>query len=280
MHSRWNRWNQTDNPFSWNFPRPHVEGIRPTLSAAQATPASAMGFGEALHRQLARPLAAFYGALGLPPTLQSLVMTLTGMASLAGGHWILWIQGVGFVYLGFLLHRADRLLWERKGRPPTWNVYLASTMHRMMDGALYVGLALTALLPLRGLPWPSWQPLPPAVFLVLCAGALALLMVTRAAEGLGTTMILRAHLLATRRVPGPMALPRFAPARPFMGRFLGRDETILFWCTGLLLGQAQLVAMILLAANVLHFVETLTLFRLRLRDPEVEASRILGPDYP
>ncbi|MFO1533410.1 MAG: hypothetical protein ABR562_06920 [Thermoplasmatota archaeon] len=256
-----------------------MEGLRPTPSAAQAARPIRGTPLAAFHRQVARPIAALFMALGVPPSLQSLGLTFLGVAALAGDRWVLRAEGAGLVYLGFLLDRAEAVIWERKGRPPPWNLYLAAAIDHLQDAALYVGLAVASLRPMVDARW-VWQPFAPATFLALCAAAVALFLLVRLLETLGSAMLLRQHLLATRRLPGPSALPRHGPVHPVVGRVLGRDEMVLGWCVGVALAQVQLTLVALVSAQVLLFVEAIALFRLRLRDPEVEASRVLGPEYP
>jgi hypothetical protein len=77
-----------------------------------------------------------------------------------------------------------------------------------------------------------------------------------------------------------MALPRHAPGQPVVGAWIGRDELVLAWCVGVAIGQLEVTAMAIAAALLALVLEDTVLFRMHLRDPEVVASRVLGPDYP
>jgi hypothetical protein len=91
--------------------------------------------------------------------------------------------------------------------------------------------------------------------------------------------ILRQHLLSSRRLPGPSAIPRSRPALAVVEPLAGRDETIALWCLGVVLGQLDLLLLGLVTVQSLLLVERLVLFRLRLKDPEVDASRVLNSDF-
>lgn len=235
---------------------------------------------ERLNRLLARPIAAVFIVLGFPPSVQSLWITTLGVVYMWDGVWSHVAEGAGLVYLGLVFDRAENLITERKGRPPAWSQFFGLAIDRLAEAVLVVGLAVTAGHGDLGGPIPEWAPFDGPVLLGLMAAAAALLMVLRALQTHSEILLLRLHLLQTRRLPGPAIVARGRQARPVWGAVFGRDEAILLACVGLALGQAQATILLLAAAFFIGVVESLVLFRLRLREPEPEASRLLGPDYP
>lgn len=236
-----------------------------------------------VNRALARPVAALFGALGFAPgqlSIQSFTLTAAALAAMADGQWRHLLTGAGIVYLGVLLDRADLLIAERKGRPAPWTQFLGVAVDRLIEVALVVALGVLTVSGVHGGPIPRLAPLSDGWILVVCAATAGLWMARRALETHAETMLLRTHLLQMRRLPGPSAIPRHRVAQPVIARLAGRDESILLWCVGVALAQLDLTLLLLFALQVLCIVEALVLFNLRLRDPEVEASRILGPNYP
>lgn len=236
-----------------------------------------------LNRALARPIAFLFGVLGFAPgqlSLQSFTLTVAGIVTMADGEWPHLVAGAGFVYLGLLFDRADLLIAERKGRPSPWTQFLGITVDRLIEVALVVALGVLTVRGVTGSPIPSYAPLTTGWTLVVCAATAGLWMARRSLETHAETMLLRTHLLASRRLPGPSAIPRHRVAQPVIARLAGRDESILLWCLGVAFAQLDLTLIVLGVLQLLCMVEALVLFNLRLRDPEVEASRILGPEYP
>jgi hypothetical protein len=230
------------------------------------------------NRVLARPIAGLFGVLGFAPgqlSLQSLTITLAGLAAAANGASAQLAIGAGLVYLGVLADRADTIMAEKKGRPSAWTQFLGEGVDRLVEVALLAGLVLLWERHAQG-PLPAWTPMSEAWFLTLAAGLSGLFLVVRFLHASAETLLLRTHLLSARRLPGPQAIPRHRPVNPFIEAVAGRDEAILVWCVGVALGQLQAVLIALLALQVILFLEQLVLFRLHLRDPEVEASRILA----
>jgi phosphatidylglycerophosphate synthase len=259
-----------------------MEGMRPTPSAAEATQRQPSPLTR-LNAILARPLASFFLLLGIAPgqlSLQSFTVTAIGLVRMADGAWVHLATGAAIVYLGLLLDRADAIVAQRKGRPPAWGVFLGTAVDRMVEVALAATLGLLAVRGVTGLPLPVPDLLGHSWTLVLACGLAGLMMAVRALGAHSEVMLLRIHLLSTRRLPGPSAIPRSRPAQAVVERLAGRDETIALWCLGVALGQLELTILLLLALQAALLVERLVLFRLRLRDPEPEASRVLGPDYP
>ncbi|MCA1810717.1 MAG: hypothetical protein LC623_01745 [Halobacteriales archaeon] len=236
-----------------------------------------------LNRALARPIAFLFGTLGFAPgqlSIQSFTLTVAALATMADGQWPHLLAGAGLVYLGLLFDRADLLLAERKGRPSPWTQFLGIAVDRLIEVAIVVALGVLTVRGVRGSPIPHLTPLSDGWTLVLCAAAAGLWMARRALEHHAETMLLRTHLLTMRRLPGPSAIPRHRVAQPIIARLAGRDESILLWCIGVAFAQLDLTLIVLCVLQLLCVVEAIVLFNLRLRDPEVEASRILGPDYP
>ncbi len=235
-----------------------------------------------LHRAIATPIAKLFGVLGFAPgqlSIQSLTVTILAMATAADGALGHLILGGGLVYLGLLLDRADAILAESKGTPAPWTLFLGVVADRLVELCLIVGLTFLAV---RGVEHPlsAWLVLPVGwlPILVITAGGtwLARRLVDQSAE----TLLLRTHLIATRRLPGPMTVARSAPARPFFGALFGRDEMIAVCALGIALGQLAVTAIVMVTAQAIGLVEAIVLFHLRLKEPEPEASRILGPGYP
>jgi hypothetical protein len=269
----------TDRPFFRGFVQWGVEGIRPTPSAAEAARPPRRTPLYAFHRALARPVASLFMALGVPPSIQSLTLTILGVVFIASDRWVHIAQGAGLVYLGFILDRTEGIIWDKKGRPDAWGLYLAHTIDLVQDAALFVGIAIAASTPVIDAPFPAWEPLARPLFVSLSAAAVALFLLARTVATTGSTLLLRQHLLATRRLPGPMALASREP-RPFLRRHFGRDELVVVWCLGVLLGQPQATLLLLASLEALLIVESLVLFRRRMKAPEGEAGRVLGPDFP
>lgn len=234
---------------------------------------------------LAQPVARLFAALGFSAgqlSLQSLTLTLVGLLRLASGEWPHVVQGALFVYAGLLLDRADWLLAQ--ARPPaSWSSLLGLVVDRLVEAGLLVGLAVLAARGVAGVPGAldhAWAPFAPRWTLVLAAAALAAMLVARLAAAYADVLHLRAHLLLTRRLPGPSAIPRGPQGAERMNRWFDRDLLVLAWVAGLVLVQVQLTLVVLLAAHVAALGETLALFWRRRRDPEPQASRVLATSYP
>jgi hypothetical protein len=234
------------------------------------------------HRALATPIAALFGVLGFAPgqlSIQSLTFTILGLVTAVDGQFAHMLAGGAMVYLGLLVDRADLVLTERRGSPGAWTMFLGLVTDRLVEVSLMIGLGILAV---RGVEHPilPWMVLPRGVAPILAVAAGAAWLGRRAIEQAAETMLLRAHLLETRRLPGPNSVQRHGPIRPYFGRLLGRDELVVVCALGLALGQVGLAILVVLAAQAVLFLEALVLFHMRLRDPEGEASRVLGPVYP
>jgi len=234
------------------------------------------------NRALATPIAKLFGVLGFAPgqlSIQSLTVTVLAMATAADGLPGHLLAGAAMVYVALLLDRADTVLAERKGTPGPWTLFLGVVADRLVELALVTGLAVLAV---RGIEHPlaPWLVLPGPGLPILVAAAGGTWLVRRGVEQTAETLLLRTHLIATRRLPGPMAVARTRPVRPLIGAIVGRDESIVIFAAGIALGQIAVAAVALLIAQGLGLIEAIVLFHLRLREPEVEASRMLGPGYP
>ncbi|MEA3144282.1 MAG: hypothetical protein QOG31_1606 [Thermoplasmata archaeon] len=237
----------------------------------------------AINRALARPIAFLFGVLGFAPgqlSIQSFTLTVAALATMADGQWPHLLTGAGIVYLGLLFDRADLLIAEKKGRPAPWTQFLGLAVDRLIEVAIVVALGVLTVRGVKGSPIPHLAPLSDGWILVVCAATAGLWMARRALENHAETLLLRTHLLTMRRLPGPSAIPRHRVAQPVIARLAGRDESILLWCIGVAFAQLDLTLLVLCVLQILCVLEALVLFNLRLRDPEVEASRILGPEYP
>jgi hypothetical protein len=235
---------------------------------------------------LARPVARLFGLLGIAPgqlSIQSLTVTVVGLLRMASGDWAHVAQGTLIVYGGFLLDRADHVLAQEKGRPAAWPAFLGLLVDRIVDALLVVALAVLLAVGVHsrpaGLP-PAFAPLDAGGAFVLAAGALASLLLVRLVGAYADVLYLRTHLLVIRRLPGPSAIPRRPQGVERLTRIFDRDLLVLAWVVGVALAQVQLLLWALLAVHLLALVETVVLFWHRRKDPEPQASRILGQDYP
>lgn len=260
------------------------EAVDPVVAQmTKARPRTRIGTPlSSFHRALATPIAGLFAVLGFAPgqlSIQSLTFTILGLVTAVDGQFGHMLAGGAMVYLGLLVDRADLVLTERRGSPGAWTMFLGLVTDRLVEISLMVGLGILAV---RGIEHPilPWMVLPEGWAPILAVAAGAAWLGRRAIEQAAETMLLRTHLLETRRLPGPNSVQRNAPARAYFGQLLGRDELVVICALGIALGQAGLAILVLLAAQVLLFLEALVLFHLRLRDPEGEASRVLGPDYP
>ncbi len=234
------------------------------------------------NRILAQPIAALFVILGVAPgqlSLQSLTLTLVGLLRMADGAWSNVLLGAIIVYLGLLADRADLLIMERKGPPSSWTAFLGLAIDRLVEVAVVIGLGMLATTGIHG--GPSVAVVLPALWTVVaCAAAAGLLLATRSVEALAETLLLRAHLLATRRLPGTAMLQNRPPPRSYLAPLAGRDETILLACLAAAFGQPELGLVVIAGLQLVAFFEQVVLFRLRLKEAEAEAGRILGPDWP
>lgn len=260
-----------------------MEGAHRGLSAAKRPAERRPSPLVRLNRQLARPIAGAGMVMGIAPgqlSIQSLTFTIAGLARMADGQWKHLVVGSLLVYLALLLDNADTLIGQRKGRPGTWTLFLGLTVDRLVEVAIIVGLGVISVRSKDVWPIPAWEPFSASWILVLSTAAIGLMMASRSLQYAADSMLMREHLLKARRLPGPSAIPRYPPVYSVIERLAGRDETILLWCVGVALGQLELTLLVMVAFQALLLVERVILFNRRLRDPEVEASRILGPDYP
>lgn len=234
---------------------------------------------------LARPLATFFGLLGVAPgqlSLQSLWLTVVGLVRMASGEWSHVAQGALIVYLGLLLDRADFLLSEEKGRPAAWGTYLGLLVDRLVEASLVVGLGVLAAVGISREPraMVSWDFLAPSDAVVLAVAALATMLVWRLAGAYADVLYLRTHLLVIRRLPGPSIISRKPQGIERLNRLFDRDMLVLAWLLGVVLAQVQFTLAVLFLAHLAALAESIVLFWHRRKDPEPQASRILGRDYP
>lgn len=235
---------------------------------------------------LARPIAALFGLLGFSAgqlSIQSLTVTVVGLLRLASGEWPHVVQGTLIVYGGLLLDRADHLLAEQKGRPPSWGLYLGLVVDRLVEVGLLIGVALLLARGMTAVPGSAayaWSPLSTEGALVLVAGTLASMLLWRLASAYADVLYLRTHLLVVRRLPGPSIIARKPQGVARLNRLFDRDLLILVWLVGCVLAQLQLTLVLILAAHVAAILESIVLFWMRRKDPEPQASRIMGNEYP
>lgn len=232
---------------------------------------------------LAHPIAAFFRVLGFAPgqlSVQSLTVTIVGLVQMADGTWTHMATGAATIYFALLLDRADALIAQRHGKTGPWTVFLGLAVDRLVDLSLIVGLGILTVRGVQDAPIPAWAALSTGWVLVLGTATAGLLMCVKALGAYSDLHLLRHHLLTTRRLPGPSAIPRTREARAIIEPLFGRDETILVWCAGVILGQLELTLIVLATAQLLLLVERIVLFRLRLRDPEMDAIRVMGTSFP
>jgi hypothetical protein len=230
-----------------------------------------------LNAVLARPIAALFGLLGVAPgqlSLQSVTLTVIGLLRAANGDWSEVVQGTLLVYAGLLLDRADDLLASRAKLVPAWSRFLGLVADRVVESTLLVAMIWLAPGVQRG-----WEPLGPRHFDLLVASLLATLLLGRLAAAYGDLLTLRLHLNQARRLPGPSARSTPHPVRPLLSRFVDRDTFILVWVAGVITGQIQAAAGILLVGQFVVLLEQMILFWSRRRDPEAHATHVLvnGP---
>jgi phosphatidylglycerophosphate synthase len=239
-----------------------------------------------VHTALARPVARLVGLLGIAPgqlSLQSLTVTVVGLLRLASGDWAHVAQGALIVYGGFLLDRADWVLAQEKGRPSAWPAFLGLLVDRIVDALMVVALAILLAVGVHGQPSglpPAFAPLSQSGAFVLAAGTLASLLLVRLVGAYADVLYLRTHLLVIRRLPGPSAISRRPQGVERLNRIFDRDLLVLAWVVGVALAQVQLLLWAVLIVHVLALAESVVLFWHRRKDPEPQASRILGQDYP
>lgn len=235
---------------------------------------------------IARPLAAAFGMLGVSPgqlSLQSLWLTVVGILRMASGEWAHVVQGALVVYVGLLLDRADHVLAEQRGKPPAWGVFLGLLVDRLVEAALVIALGVLLAVGITGAPRAlpdPWEILPAAPALVMAVGALAAMLVWRLAGAYADVLYLRTHLLVIRRLPGPSIIPRRPQGVERLNRIFDRDLLVLAWFVGVVVAQVQLTLAIIVLAHVAALAESIVLFWHRRKDPEPQASRILGREYP
>lgn len=235
---------------------------------------------------LARPLATLFGLLGVSPgqlSLQSLWLSVVGLLRMASGEWAHVVQGALVVYLGLLLDRADHLLAEAKGKPAAWGVFLGLLVDRLVEAALVIALGVLLVVGITDAPGPlvdPWEFLPTPSALVMAVGALAAMLVWRLVGAYADVLYLRTHLLVIRRLPGPSIIPRKPQGVERLNRIFDRDLLVLAWFVGVILAQVQLTLAVILLAHVAALAESIVLFWHRRKDPEPQASRILGREYP
>ncbi|MEA3137442.1 MAG: hypothetical protein QOC71_1723 [Thermoplasmata archaeon] len=235
---------------------------------------------------LARPLAKAFGFAGVSPgllSLQSLWLSIVGLVRMASGEWSHVVQGALVVYLGLLFDRADHILSEEKGKPPAWGVFLGLLVDRLVDAALVVALGVLLAVGITEAPralLDPWEFLPTTAALVMALGALATMLVWRLGSAYADVLYLRTHLLTIRRLPGPSIIPRRPQGVERLNRIFDRDLLVLAWLVGVVTTQVQVTVAVILAAHLGALVESIILFWHRRKDPEPQASRILGREYP
>jgi phosphatidylglycerophosphate synthase len=246
-----------------------------------ATASARRGYGLAhAYSRAARPLSWALWRLGLHPDAVSLLSLLCSAAGLvlASGWGLTWIAvgaGILLVQLGLLLDHADGQVARRRGGGTVWGMYLDAFFDRLIEVGIVAAALGLAWSPVEGPGWlvPPWAPLsglPLALLAIATLGAVLLWRVLCASTDL---LYLRTHILKRESIPAPRAADggvRLVPTR---------DWVILAWSFGSLAMQPQAT---LVALGVLHLLACLAkalLFKRRIRDPEPDAARILGPDY-
>ena len=235
---------------------------------------------------IARPLAGVFGLLGVSPgqlSLQSLWLSVVGILRMASGEWAHVVQGALIVYVGLLLDRADHILAEQRGKPPAWGVFLGLLVDRLVEAALVIALGVLLAVGITDAPRALLDPielLPTSAALVMAVGALAAMLVWRLGGAYADVLYLRTHLLVIRRLPGPSIIPRKPQGVERLNRIFDRDLLVLAWFVGVVLAQVQLTLAVIVLAHVAALVESIVLFWHRRKDPEPQASRILGREYP
>lgn len=254
--------------------------------ARRRAPASEHSLLWEVNAFIARPIAKAAAMLGFAAgqlSFQSLTLSLVGLLRMASGEWDHVVQGTLIVYGGLLLDRADHLLGDLNGRPAPWGLFLGLVVDRLVEVGLILGLAILLATGTTGVPSGldhAWAPLARPWALVLAGGTLASMLVWRMAGAYADVLYLRTHLLVVRRLPGPSFIPRTPQGVERLNRLFDRDLLVLAWLVGAVLVQVQLALLVILAAHVGALVETLALFWQRRKDPEPQASRILGQQYP
>ncbi len=233
----------------------------------------------------ARPLSWLLAGLGFTPNLVSLLslaVSVLGLVLVADGSWARMTQGALLVHLGLLLDHADGQVARRKGLGTTWGMYLDMVIDRIVEIGLVLGLAFAAVRGVTGVPaWlpPVWAPLGLPGFLVLAVATVGAMMAWRFLTAYNDLLYLRTHLLSTKRVPGPTVIPKRLVRRPLVPWVFNRDWVFLMWLVGVLLAQIQALLFLLLGLHLLVSLEKVVVFAVRHKDPEGDATRVLGRDY-
>lgn len=233
----------------------------------------------------ARPLSASLAALRLTPnhvSLLSLLVSLAGFALVATGAWRAMAGGALLVHLGLVLDHADGQVARRRGLGSTWGMYVDMVIDRIVEVGLIVAVAAAAAAGAAAAPGPlpaPWTPMSVPVFLVVCSAALGTMMTWRFLSAYNDVLYLRSHLVQTQRLPAADAAPRSLARRPLIPLVFNRDWVLLFWVVGVAAGQIQATVLLLWLLHALVTVEKIVVFRVRHREPEGDARRILGKDY-
>ncbi len=212
--------------------------------------------------------------------LQSLWLTLVGFYRMMDGTFPHVAQGTLLASAGLLFDRADQWLMETKGRPSPWTLYLGIVFDRLVEIVLVGAAAWLAVLGYGGYSHHAILTFQPGTAIVVAVVAAGLHLAHRALEAAGDVLVLRQHLLSRQRLPAPMRVVRGSGARPYLGRFVGRDEWMLGWAIGLMAGEPAIVLLAGVALGLGLVVEDLILVHIRLRQSEARSSLLLGPEYP
>src|SRR5688572_4507743 len=123
------------------------------------------------------------------------------------------------------------------------------------------------------------SPVPHTGFLILCMATVGVMMLWRFLNAYNDLLYLRGHILRTARAPGPTVVAKSLLRRPVIPWIFNRDWALLLWAIGVLLGQLEGTVLLLLALHLLSAIEKMLVFYVRHKDPEADASRIMGKDY-
>lgn len=235
-------------------------------------------FLAAAYSRMAKPVSFVLWKAGFHQdvvSLLSLGVSLAGLWLAATMTWRGLAAGVLLVQLGLLLDHADGQVARRRGAGSAWGAYLDAFIDRIVESGLVLAALAAAWAPVTDA--PSWLPMPWAPLagleLALAASvALAGVLMWRVLCGSSDVIYLRTHILKSGVIPE-------SKYRTKPGLVPTRDWVILAWSALMLAAQPQAA---LLVIGALHWLATLAkavLFRKRIKDPEGDAARILGPDY-
>jgi hypothetical protein len=161
-------------------------------------------------------------------------------------------------------------------------MYLDMAIDRVVEVGIVVATAIAALHGVSGRPdWlpVAWEPLETGWFLVACGATIGVMMLWRFLTAYNDLLYLRTHILQTGRAPGPTVVAKGLVRRPLVPWVFNRDWILLIWVVGVVAGQLQATVLLLALLHVLVSIEKMVVFAVRHKDPEGDASRIMGKDY-